>query len=288
MKNVLLSLLIIVAGYAFYVCNQKIWLMQNEAAKHQEEMTNLKEEMANLKKENTELKDNVAQLETKNKDLEEQVAELSENEQNKFNKAYDLLNNAKESKDFRMAEEAFALFLDKYPVSKYVEQAKKAQKKAQTKAQHLEWTDKQRITIKQQIKDKKWDAAEETVNSLEKYIAKEEYEKYKQTIYDEKNKPIETTIGRLISLPKRFLGKRVQINASCSSINLGEWYLYVKDSGLEMKVKYGRELAERFADNPSCGYVKITGEFWQLCKLLDGVCYDDYVVDYYIVAETIE
>ena len=58
MKKILLSLLIIVAGYAFYVCNQKIWLMQNEAAKQQEEMTN-------LKKENTALKNNVAQTEPK-------------------------------------------------------------------------------------------------------------------------------------------------------------------------------------------------------------------------------
>lgn len=187
-----------------------------------------------------------------------------------------------------MAEEAFALFLDKYPVSKYVEQAKKAQKEANTKAQHLEWIDKQKITIKQQIKDKNWAAAEKTANSLGKYIDKEEYEKYKQTIYDEKNKPIETTIGRLISFKNDFVNKRVQINASRSSINLGERYLYVKDSGLEMKVKYGRELAERFADNPSCGYVKITGTFWLLCQLLDGVCYDDYVVGSYIVAETIE
>lgn len=286
MKKILLSFLIIVAGYAFYVCNQKIWLMQNEAAKHQEEMRNLKEEMANLKKENTELKDNVAQLETKNKDLEEQVAELSENEQNKFNKAYDLLNNAKESKDFRIAEEAFALFLDKYPVSKYVEQAKKAQKKAQTKAQHLEWTDKQRITIKQQIKDKKWDAAEETVNSLEKYIAKEEYEKYKKTIYDEKNKPIETTIANLISYQKEFDEKRIKINATCQSINLAEKYLYVEDSGFSIQVKYGGSgsVVARFANNPRCNNVKIVGKF--VAPYYSS--FFGYFIDRRIYAESIE
>ncbi len=264
MKKILLSLLIIAAGYAFYVCTQnmndmrqKLGLMQNDAAKHQEEMTN-------LKKENTSLKDTIAELETKNKELEAQVAELSENEQNKFSKSYDLLRNAKEAKDFRMAEEAFALFLDKYPVSKYVEQAKKAQKEANTKAQHLEWIDKQKITIKQQIKDKNWAAAEKTANSLGKYIDKEEYEKYKQTIYDEKNKPIETTIGNLISYEFEFQKKRIKINATCQSINLAKKYLYVEDSGFSIKVVYWRlpSVVARFANNPRCNNVKIVGEFW--------------------------
>lgn len=107
MKNVLLSLLIIAAGYAFYVytqnmndLRQKLGLMQNDAAKHQEEMTN-------LKKENTSLKDTIAELETKNKELEAQVAELSENEQNKFSKSYDLLRNAKEAKRFPYGRRGF-------------------------------------------------------------------------------------------------------------------------------------------------------------------------------------
>ena len=264
MKNVLLSLLIIAAGYAFYVytqnmndMRQKLGLMQNDAAKYQEEMTN-------LKKENAALKDNVAQLETKNKELEAQVAELSENEQNKFNKAYDLLNNAREASDYRGAEEAFASFLAKYPASAYIEQAKKAQKEANTKAQHLEWIDKQKITIKQQIKDNNWAAAEETANSLGKYIDKEEYEKYKQTIYEEKNKPIETTIGNLISYQEKFHKKRIKINATCQSINLAEKYLYVEDSGFSIRVGYGRfpSLVARFANNPRCNNVKIVGEFW--------------------------
>ncbi len=251
MKKILLSLLIIAAGYAFYVCTQ------NDAAKQQEEM-------ANLKKENTELKDNIAQLETKNKELEAQVAELSENEQNKFNKAYDLLNNAREASDYRGAEEAFASFLAKYPASAYIEQAKKAQKEANTKAQHLEWIDKQKITIKQQIKDKNWAAAEETANSLGKYIDKEEYEKYKQTIYEEKNKPIETTIANLISYQKEFHGKRIKINAACQSINLDERSLYVEDSGFSIKVEYmwRPSIVERFANNPRCNNVKIVGTFW--------------------------
>ena len=249
MKKVLLSLLIIAAGYAFYVCNQnmndmrqKLELMQNDAAKHQEEMTN-------LKKENTSLKDT--------------IAELSENEQNKFSKSYDLLRNAKEAKDFRMAEEAFASFLAKYPASAYIEQAKKAQKEANTKAQHLEWIDKQKITIKQQIKDKNWAAAEETANSLGKYIDKEEYEKYKQTIYDEKNKPIETTIANLVSYQKEFHEKRIKINAACQSINLDERSLYVEDSGFSIKVEYRwrPSIVERFANNPRCNNVKIVGKF---------------------------
>lgn len=249
MKKILLSLLIIAAGYAFYVCNQnmndmrqKLELMQNDAAKHQEEMTN-------LKKENTSLKDT--------------IAELSENEQNKFNKAYDLLNNAKETADYRGAEEAFASFLAKYPASAYIEQAQKAKEEAKTKAEQREWIDSKRKLLQQQIKDKEWTSAQQTAKLLSKSISKEEYEKYKKTIYDEKNKPIETTIANLISYQKEFHEKRIKINATCQSINLAEKYLYVEDSGFSIKVKYKwrPSIVERFANNPRCNNVKIVGKF---------------------------
>lgn len=234
---------------------QKIGLMQNDAAKQQEEM-------ANLKKENTELKYNIAQLETKNKELEAQVAELSETEQNKFNKAYDLLNNAKETADYRGAEEAFASFLAKYPASAYIEQAQKAKEEAKTKAEQREWIDSKRKLLQQQIKDKEWTSAQQTAKLLSKSISKEEYEKYKKTIYDEKNKPIETTIANLISYQEKFHKKRIKINATCQSINLAEKYLYVEDSGFSIKVKYGRSVVARFANNPRCNKVEIVGEFY--------------------------
>ncbi|MBP5286473.1 MAG: hypothetical protein J6Z08_01080 [Elusimicrobiales bacterium] len=273
MKKVLLSLLIIAAGYAFYVCNQnmndmrqKLELMQNDAAKHQEEMTN-------LKKENTSLKDT--------------IAELSENEQNKFSKSYDLLRNAKEAKDFRMAEEAFASFLAKYPASSYMEQAKKAQKEANTKAQYMEYLDKNRSLIKQQIKDKEWEASEKTLELLSKYISQEEYKEYEKTIDDEKNKPIETTITNLISYEIKFDRKRVKINATCQSINLAEKYLYVEDSGFSIRVSYYGlpSVVARFANNPRCNNVKIVGVF----KVgVYGADFGDFIDRTTIYAESIE
>lgn len=163
------------------------------------------DEINRLQKENEALK-------SKNRELEAQVAELSETEQNKFGKAADLLSNAKSAADYRKAEEAFASFAAKYPISSYLEQAQKKQDDAKTKAEQLEWIDDQRKSIKTAMENKDWNAASKTVWLIRKVISKEEYDGYVKKIYEEKNKPIKVkNINELIAYSDRYYGERIEV-----------------------------------------------------------------------------
>lgn len=285
--------------YIFFVYNQD---MQEKLISSQNYSAELQQEITRLKTETSSLKENTAQLEEKNKKLEEQVAELSETEQNKFSKASDLLGNAKSASDYRKAEEAFASFITKYPNSQYLEQAKKMQDDSRKSADHLEWLDKKRGLIQKQISDKDWDAAAKTVQQLSKYISKEEHDGYNKTINEEKNKPIKTTLANIVTYMNKYDEKRVEFVATCRAISLKEKYLEVEDSGVgNIKVKYGGQenLISRFANNPSCGEVKIVGEFIHyvpnaMSMALGETLFPytgslDYAVErFWIEAETIE
>ena len=65
------------------------------------------------------------QLEKENASLRSKIAELSETEQNRFNKAVDVLNTANDLQSYRKTEKTFGDFIEKFPTSTYIAEARK-------------------------------------------------------------------------------------------------------------------------------------------------------------------
>lgn len=228
------------------------------------------DEINRLQKENEALK-------SKNRELEAQVAELSETEQNKFGKAADLLSNAKSAADYRKAEEAFASFAAKYPISSYLEQAQKKQDDAKTKAEQLEWIDDQRKSIKTAMENKDWNAASKTVWLIRKVISKEEYDGYVKKIDEEKNKPIKTTISRLAKAAQddvyKLIGKRVELVGKNGLLSdTSKNILGLHDGNKEIQIYYGKDMEDYFLDNrfsPMSAQFKVIGRVSNQLDLFD-------------------
>ena len=231
------------------------------------------DEINRLQKENEALK-------SKNRELEAQVAELNETEQNMFGKAADLLSNAKSAADYRKAEEAFASFAAKYPISSYLEQAQKKQDDAKTKAEQLEWIDDQRKSIKTAMENKDWNAASKTVWLIRKVISKEEYDGYVKKIYEEKNKPIQTTISSLLRKGLSMYLKRVEIVGEYGGIDASIDLLLLRDKGSTICIQYGN------ADNVND---IINGEnLWATFRVIGKVGVYTNTGDIFVQAEKIE
>ena len=150
------------------------------------------EEINTLKTENTKLKAQIAQLQKENN-------ELKETEQNRFNRAVDLLKAANDLKSYRKAEETFNEFISKFPSSSYLAQAQKNKQEAKNKADNIEKIDNAKADIKKFIASRNWKAANRTLQNIKNDISQERYEKIKKLIEDERYKPEKTTIDKLVS-----------------------------------------------------------------------------------------
>ena len=141
----------------------------------------------------------IERLERENAALKAQVAELSETEQNRFNKAIDLFNTANDLQSYRLAEETFDSFIEKFPASSYLESAKQHKQQAKSKADNIEKVANTKADITSLIAQRKWGAATSKVNSIKDLIGKEEYSALLKQINDEKYKPRKLSIDQLVS-----------------------------------------------------------------------------------------
>lgn len=138
-------------------------------------------------------------LRQENASLKAQIAELSETEQNRFNKAVDLFNTANDLQSYRLAEETFDSFIEKFPASSYLESAKQHKQQAKSKADNIEKVANTKADITSLIAQRKWGAATSKVNSIKDLIGKEEYSALLKQINDEKYKPRKLSIDQLVS-----------------------------------------------------------------------------------------
>lgn len=150
------------------------------------------EEINTLKTENAQLKAQIAQLQQEN-------TELKDTEQNRFNRAVDLLKAANDLKSYRKAEETFSEFIAKFPSSTYLAQAQKNRQDAKNKADNIEKINNAKADIKGFIASRNWKAANRTLQSIKNDISQERYEKIKKLIEDERYKPEKTTIDKLVA-----------------------------------------------------------------------------------------
>ena len=244
-------------------------------------------------------------LRQENASLKAQIAELSETEQNRFNKAVDLFNTANDLQSYRLAEETFASFIEKFPTSSYLESAKRHKQQAKNKADNIEKVANTKTEITSLITQRKWGAATNKVNSIKTLINKEEYNALLKQIREERYKPEKTTIDRLVveidglngDRLLNFIekGKRVEIIGYATSfidVKNKSFTVYGKGCGKgeHLEVFYeNTKLTNYFLDlNSQCGdKYRIVGTAHKALSLF-GVSAIRSDIDVYIIAETIE
>jgi len=141
----------------------------------------------------------IERLQKENEALKAQIAELSETEQNRFNKAIDLLNSAGDLQSYKEVEKTFSDFIQKFPTSAYITEAKRHEQTAKNKADVIEKVANAKADITSLIAQRKWGAATNRVNSIKTLIDSDEYNFLLQQIKEEKDKPEKTTIDKLAS-----------------------------------------------------------------------------------------
>lgn len=141
----------------------------------------------------------IERLQKENESLKAQIAELSETEQNRFNKAIDLLNTANDLQSYRAAEKNFSDFIEKFPTSSYLGSAKQHKQEAKNKADTIEKINNTKAEIKSLISQRKWTSATKKANSIKPLIEQNEYNSILKQIKEERYKPRKTTIDELLS-----------------------------------------------------------------------------------------
>lgn len=139
------------------------------------------------------------QLEKENASLRSKIAELSETEQNRFNKAVDLLNAANDLQSYRKAEKTFGDFIEKFPTSSYLNSAQQHRQQAKNKADNIEKINQAKTAVETLVFERKWKSATNTANSIKTLISQEEYQALIKNIENERYKPEKTTIDKLVS-----------------------------------------------------------------------------------------
>lgn len=156
-------------------------------------------EIEHLQKENNTLKIQIEEFKKEKDSLQAQIIELSETEQNRFNKAVDLLNAANSLEEYREAEKSFTDFIEKFPTSGYMTEAQKNKQTAMNKADNIETVSTAKTNIKSLIAEHKWKEAINKLNSIKILIEKDEYDAIMKQIENERYKPEKTTIDKLVS-----------------------------------------------------------------------------------------
>jgi hypothetical protein len=210
-KVIVLCMFITSSGGFFYGCQQQ--------------------EMERLKSENESLK-------TKVKSLEEEIVKLKETDQNYFNKGVDAFNRAHSQTDYQSAADIFKQLIQKFPNSPYVTQSQHYISEITQKTSDMEKINAETTNFETAINNHNFGAASIALEKLKPLISQEEYNELNKRLYDEKNKPIETTINELVADfgdegtgPNRLFGKVVKFPANFGYIDRGRRELTAYSEG---------------------------------------------------------
>ena len=178
------------------LCNtelaKKIKFLQEELLKIKSSNDSLDKNLAYIKKENEILK-------KENIILKNENLVLKETDQSYFNKAIDIFKTSKLISDFQNAENAFDIMMEKFPLSAYKKNAEAYKQKIQKKIKHLNEIEAFNLKYNSLVNEKDWNEALKTLESAKGILTDNEYQKHKEYIESEKNKPIETTINKLVA-----------------------------------------------------------------------------------------
>ncbi|MBQ6534093.1 MAG: hypothetical protein IJI37_02895 [Opitutales bacterium] len=161
---------------------------------------NLNKTVIELKKEIQASEEEKEKLRNKLVSLEKENAILKETDQTYFNKAIELFRSAKSISEYKEAEEAFNSLAEKFPNSPYLANANEYKQKIQKEIKRIMQLEDFEKKYNEFIFSKNWNSALNLLENSKNLLNDLDYNQRKDYIDNEKNKPIETTINRLVSL----------------------------------------------------------------------------------------
>ena len=194
--NVVICVLI---AYGLYVWFTGDYSILQKIGSYYDEYISLKEKNDSLEKTVVSLNLTINKLKTEVDLLKRENASFKDTDQSYFNRAIDSFRISKTISDFKKAEGIFDCLIEKFPNSPYVNNAKDYKQKIQKEIDRLKSLENFEHEYNLFISKKDWEKALELLDKNKSILTDSDFRKRKEHIEFEKNRPIKTTINRLIS-----------------------------------------------------------------------------------------
>lgn len=194
--NVVIYVLI---AYGLYVWFTGDYSILQKIGSYYDEYISLKEKNDSLEKTVVSLNLTINKLKTEVDLLKRENASFKDTDQSYFNRAIDSFRISKTISDFKKAEGIFDCLIEKFPNSPYVNNAKDYKQKIQKEIDRLKSLENFEHEYNLFISKKDWEKALELLDKNKSILTDSDFRKRKEHIEFEKNRPIKTTINRVIS-----------------------------------------------------------------------------------------
>lgn len=194
--NVVIYVLI---AYGLYVWFTGDYSILRRIGSYYDEYISLKEKNDSLEKTVASLNLTINKLKTEVALLRSENASLKDTDQAYFNKAIDSFRTSKTISDFKKAEDLFDCLIEKFPNSPYANHVKDYKQKIQKEIDRLKPLENFEHEYNLFISKKDWGKALELLDKNKSILTDSDFRKRKEHIEFEKNRPIKTTINRVIS-----------------------------------------------------------------------------------------
>ncbi len=223
----------------------------------------------------------IEELKTENDTLKKQIAEQQQEITNLKETAdyhYQQGVTALGANDYEKAEGEFETVINKYPLSPLCVSAKQSLVKTRAELEKTKKISMGKQDVEASINSHDFDKATQKLNEIRSLISSAEYKDIKSRIYEEANKPIETTINRIVSeFGSRNLnldGKRLKIRCSFGYIDRKEKSIIAYNDapgfGSSLKVYYeGSNKESYFTENEPDRHARYT-VIGRACSISDA------------------
>lgn len=194
--NVVIYVLI---AYGLYVWFTGDYSILQRIGSYYDEYISLKEKNDSLEKTVASLNLTINKLKTEVDLLKRENASFKDTDQSYFNRAIDSFRTSKTISDFKKAEDIFDCLIEKFPNSPYANNAKDYKQKIQKEIDRLKPLENFEHEYNLFISKKDWEKALELLDKNKSILTDSDFRKRKEHIEFEKNRPIKTTINRVIS-----------------------------------------------------------------------------------------
>ena len=194
--NVVICVLI---AYGLYVWFTGDYSILQKIGSYYDEYISLKEKNDSLEKTVASLNLTINKLKTEVDLLKRENASLKDTDQSYFNRAIDSFRTSKTISDFKKAEDLFDCLIEKFPNSSYANHVKDYKQKIQKEIDRLKPLENFEHEYNLFISKKDWEKALELLDKNKSILTDSDFRKRKKHIEFEKNRPIKTTINRVIS-----------------------------------------------------------------------------------------
>lgn len=194
--NVVIYVLI---AYGLYVWFTGDYSILQKIGSYYDEYISLKEKNDSLEKTVASLNLTINKLKTEVDLLKRENASFKDTDQSYFNRAIDSFRTSKTISDFKKAEDLFDCLIEKFPNSSYANHVKGYKQKIQKEIDRLKSLENFEHEYNLFISKKDWEKALELLDKNKSILTDSDFRKRKEHIEFEKNRPIKTTINRVIS-----------------------------------------------------------------------------------------